>query len=220
LLASQAAISRENAALYADLQRSEAFLAQGQWISHTGSFGWNIASAAFYWSEQLYNILEYDRDVRPSVDLTIQRIHPDDRDIVRKHLDAATREKKDFDSEHRLLMPDGRIKYVHTSGRATNTGNLDFVGAVRDVMERVRAEETLRQAQADLARINRVTTMGELTASLAHELRQPIGGAMINANFCLRRLGSDIPDLDEVRAAVTRIVRDTPTWSKRWSSTT
>ena len=82
------------------------------------------------------------------------------------------------------------------------------MGAVRDVTERVRAEETIRQAQDDLARINRVTTMGELTASLAHELSQPISGAMTNANTCLRKLGHDKPDLDGLRTAVARIARD------------
>ena len=190
------------------LQRSEAFLAQGQRISHTGSFGWSVATGEFYWSDENYNILEYDRGVQASVDLALQRMHPNDRDRVRRLLEDAIKDKKDFDSEHRLLMPDGRVKHVHTTGRGINTGSLDFVGAVRDVTERMRADEALRQAQGDLARINRVTTMGELTASLAHEVSQPISGAMTNANVCLRSLGSDKPDLDLVRSAVTRIVRD------------
>jgi signal transduction histidine kinase len=208
LLASQAAISLENAALYADLQRSEAFLAQGQRISHTGSFGWNIASGEHYWSEEGYNILEYDRGVEASMDLALQRIHPDDRDAVRRALDAAATEKKDFDSEHRFVMPDGRVKYVHASGRAMNIGNLEFVGAIRDITERTRAEEALRLALTDLARINRVTTMGELTASLAHEINQPITGAIAYANACLRWLDRDEPNLHEARAAVTNIVKD------------
>jgi predicted ATPase/signal transduction histidine kinase len=208
LLASQAAISLENAALYADLQRSEAFLAQGQQISQTGSFSWSVVSGELHWSEGNYGILEYDRAARASYDLIFDRVHPDDRDFVRRALADAAREKKDFDFEHRLLMPDGRVKHVHIIGRAVNSGSLDFVGAVRDVTERTRAQEALRQAQGDLERINRVTTMGELTASLAHEVSQPITGAIINANVCLRSLGHDKPDLDEVRAAVTRIVRD------------
>ena len=191
------------------LQRSEAFLAQGQRISHTGSFGWSVVTGEFYWSDENYNILEYDRGVQASVDLALQRMHPNDRDRVRRLLEDAMKDKKDFDSEHRLLMPDGRVKHVHTTGRAINTGNLDFVGAVRDVTERMLADEALRQAQGDLARINRVTTMGELTASLAHEVSQPISGAMTNAGVCLRSLGRDKPDLDLVRAAATRIVRDT-----------
>jgi signal transduction histidine kinase len=134
-------------------------------------------------------------------------MHPDDRDAVQRALDAAIRDKKDFDSEHRFVMPDGRVKYVHAMGRAVNIGNLEFVGAVRDITERTRAEEALRQALADLARINRVTTMGELTASLAHEINQPITGAIANANACLRWLDRDKPDLDETRSAVTNIVR-------------
>jgi signal transduction histidine kinase len=122
-------------------------------------------------------------------------------------LDAAVKEKKDFDSEHRFIMPDGRVKHVHATGRAVNIGNLEFVGAIRDITERKRAEEALRQALTDLARINRVTTMGEVTASLAHEINQPITGAIAYANACQRWLDRDKPDLDEARAAVTRIVR-------------
>ena len=113
LLASQAAISLENANLYSDLQRSEAFLAQGQSISHTGSFGWNVASGEIYWSEETYNIFELDRAVKPTMELIFQRIHPDDRDRVQQTIDHASQEKTDFDFEYRLLMPDGSVKHLH-----------------------------------------------------------------------------------------------------------
>jgi predicted ATPase/signal transduction histidine kinase len=210
LLASQAAISLENAALYSDLQRSEAFLTQAQRISQTGSFGWNVTSGEVYWSEELWNILEWDRGAGALLDAGFQLVHPGDRDYFRQTLDHATKEKTDLDFEVRFVMTDGRVKHVHIMGRAlqSSSGDLEFVGAVRDVTGRVRAEETLRQAQDDLARINRVTTMGELTASLAHELSQPISGAMTNANTCLRKLGHDKPDLDGLRTAVARIARD------------
>jgi PAS domain S-box-containing protein len=208
LLASQAAISLENATLFTDLQRSEAFLTQGQKISHTGTFGWSVASGEFYWSEENYNIFEYDRSVPASLELAYERMHPDDRDAVRQRLESAIREKKDFDSEHRFVMPDGRVKHIHATGRAVNIGNLEFVGAVRDITERKRAEEALQQALTDLARINRVATMGELTASLSHEINQPITGAIANASACLRWLDRDKPDLDEVRTAVARIAGD------------
>jgi PAS domain S-box-containing protein len=190
------------------LQRSEAFLAQGQQVSQTGSFGWNIANGELYWSEETYNIVEHDRTAKPTLNLVLQLTHPEDKDFVRQVLEHATRERKDFDIEHRLLMPDGRVKHVHITGRAMNTGTLDFVGAIRDITEHTRAEEALRQAQGDLARINRMTTMGELTASLAHEISQPISGAITNANVCLRKLGQEKPNLDELRAAVTRFERD------------
>jgi nitrogen-specific signal transduction histidine kinase len=208
LLVAQAAISLENAALYTDLQRSEAFLAHGQRISHTGSFGWSVASGEFYWSEENYRILEYDRSAPASVDLTLQRMHPDDRYAVRRALEEAIADRKDFDGEHRLLMPDGRVKYVSTSGRAVSTGNLDFVGAVRDITEHKLGEEALRHALTDLARINRTTTMGELMASLAHEINQPITAVVAYANACLRWLDRDKPNLNEARAAIMHIADD------------
>jgi GAF domain-containing protein len=215
LLASQAAISLENAALYSDLQRahedlrqSEAFLAQAQRISQTGSFGWNVARSEIYWSDETYNIFEIDRAAKPTFDLILQRVYPDDRLFVLLTVDESAKEKMGFDTEYRLLMSDGRIKYVHASGQAVSTGALEIVGAIRDITERSRAEEALRQAQGDLARINRVTTIGELAASLAHELSQPISGATTNANTCLRKLEREDLDPDELRVVVTRFARD------------
>ena len=190
------------------LQRSEAFLVQGQRISNTGSFGWNVASGEIYWSDETYNIMEMDRTEKPVFDAVLQRVHPDDRAFVRGALDDAIRERTDFDIELRLSMANGGVKHVHIIGRAVNSVDLHFVGAIRDITERMRAEEGLRQAQDDLARINRATTMGELMASLAHEVNQPISGTLINAKVCLRILERDEPSLNEVRAVFGRIVRD------------
>jgi predicted ATPase/signal transduction histidine kinase/GAF domain-containing protein len=209
LLASQAAISLENAVLYFELQRSEAFMSQAQRISQTGSFAWSVASGDIYWSDESYNITEFDRTAKPTVDDAFRLVHPDDFTLVKKTLDDAVMEKANFDFECRLLMPDGRVKHVHVTGRAMDVGNLEFAGAIRDITERARATEALRQAQDDLARVNRVTTMGELAASLSHELNQPITGAIINANVCLKKLAHDEPEIDAVRAAVIRIARDT-----------
>ncbi|MGA2049653.1 MAG: ATP-binding protein [Terracidiphilus sp.] len=200
----------ENASLYTDLQRSEAFLAQGQKISRTGSFGRNVLSEKLYWSEETYEIYELDRSVQPTMGWLVQRIHPEDRVRVQQTIESAIHQKTGFDIEYRLLTQGGSEKYLHVVVQAQEnaSGELEFMGAVTDITQRNRAEEALRQAQGDLARINRVTTMGELAASLVHEVSQPISGTMTNANVSLRSLGSDKPDLDLVRTTVTRIARD------------
>jgi PAS domain S-box-containing protein len=137
------------------LQRSEAFLAQGQSISHTGSFGWSVVSGEIYWSEESYNIFGGDRDLRPTLELIFQRIHPDDRDLVQQALDKAINKETDFDIEHRLLMPDGGVKHVHVLARAskTSSGNLEYVGAVTDVTAAKQAEDTIRQSEVELRQI-------------------------------------------------------------------
>jgi PAS domain S-box-containing protein len=152
LLASQAAISLENASLYSDLQRSEAFLAEGQGISHTGSFGWSVLSGEIYWSEETYNIFEHDRAAKPTLEWIMQRVHPDDKDRVQQTIDLATREKTDFDIEHRLLMPDGRVKHLHALAPALkiSSGNLEYVGAVTDVTAAKQAVEALRRSEQHL----------------------------------------------------------------------
>jgi PAS domain S-box-containing protein len=321
----------ETSRLYRELQRSESFLAQGQSISHTGTFGRNFLSGETYWSEEAYKIFELDQSVKPALERVLERIHPEDRVLVQQTIEYATHQRTGFDIEYRLLRRDESVKYLHVVVQALEhaSGELEFVGAVtditerkqaerkfrgllesapdavivmnregrivlvnaqverlfgyqrddllgqevemlvperfrgrhpqhrsgffaqprvrpmgeglglygrrkdgtefpveislslletedgtlvsgavRDVTERMRAEEALRQAQDDLARINRVTTMGELTASLAHEISQPISGAMTNANVGLRKLGGDNPDLDEVREVFAKIVRD------------
>src|SRR6202042_3143150 len=128
ILASQAAISLENAKLYSDLQRSEAFLADGQSISRTGSFGWSVLSGEIDWSEETYNIFQYDRAVKPTLELVLQRIHPDDRDLVQQTIDRASEARANLDFDHRLLMPDGSVKSLHVLARAlgTSPGKLEY----------------------------------------------------------------------------------------------
>jgi PAS domain S-box-containing protein len=137
------------------LHRSEAFLAEGQSISHTGSFGWNVPSGEIYWSEETYNIFQHDRAAKATLDLVVQRTHPDDRDLVQQILDHATREKTDFDIEHRLLMPDGRVKQIHVLARAfePSSGGLEYVGALSDVTAAKQAEEKIRQSEVELRQI-------------------------------------------------------------------
>jgi hypothetical protein len=117
-----------------DLRRREAYLAEAQRLSHTGSFGWSVLSGEIYWSEETYKIFEYDRAVKPMLELVFQRIHPDDRDRVQQTLDRASEARANLDFEHRLLMPDGSVKYLHVLARAleTSSGTLEYVGAVTD----------------------------------------------------------------------------------------
>ncbi len=138
-------------------------------------------------------------------------VHPDDRDYVEEMLNKAIREKTDFGFDHRIVLPGGSIKHVYSMAhRAFDDSDtlVEYIGTVMDVTERRRAEEALRQAQEDLARVNRINMMGELTASLAHEVNQPIAAAVTNANTTLRWLTRDHPDLEEARASVLRIVKD------------
>jgi PAS domain S-box-containing protein len=169
LLASQAAISLENASLYSDLQRSEAFLAQGQTLSHTGSFGWSVLSGEIYWSEETYKIFEHDRVIKPTLEWIMQRIHPDDRDRAQQTLDRASGAGADFDLENRLLMADGSVKYVHVLGRALKTSaeNLEFVGAVTDVTAAKQAEEELRHREAELLEAQRLSHTGSWKHDIA-----------------------------------------------------
>jgi len=190
----------------AELQRSEAYLAEAQRLSHTGSFGWDVSSGKLYWSAETFRIFEYDRANQPTVGLVLQRTHPDDRDRVQQTIDRAAQERKDLEFEHRLLMPDGSVRYVNAIGHPVPgpSGDLvEFVGTVMDVTERRRAEEE-RQA---LAHANRVTTVGQLTASIAHEVNQPIAAVVTNAHAALRWLNMQPSDPEEVRQALDRIVK-------------
>jgi C4-dicarboxylate-specific signal transduction histidine kinase len=206
----QAAISLENARLYSDLQRSEAFLAEGQSVSSTGSFGWNVQTREIHWSDETYHIFEYDRAARPTLELILQRVHPDDRTFVRETIERAAQERTDFDFEHRLLMPDGALKHLHVIAHflQNSSGTPEFVGAVMDVTSTRQAEAALRKAQADLAHVSRVTTMGELVASIAHEVNQPLGAIVTNGHACVRLLARDVPDLDRSRQVIDRMIKD------------
>src|SRR6267154_3573226 len=178
--------------LYATLQQSEAYLAEAQRLSKTGSFGWSVSTGEVRWSEETFRIFQYDRTTKPTIELILKRVHPEDAAHVKHTIESASTNGKDFEDEYRLLMPDNSIKYAHLVAHALSDKSGKIVlGAVMDVTERKRAEEALHEAQANLARVSRVTTMGELTASLAHEIRQPIAAAVTNARTCLRWLGRD-----------------------------
>jgi PAS domain S-box-containing protein len=196
------------------LRRSEAYLAEGQRLSHTGSWAFNT-TGAIYWSEENFRIWGFDpQPDPPRHELVMERVHPEDRDRVLESVQKAMRERTEYVFEFRIVLPDGTVRHILGLGHPAFDANGKLVGGVGtqvDVTERKRAEqerETLHQLQADLARINRVSTMGELTASLAHEIRQPIAAALTDANTCLRWLGRTDPDVDEGREAARRVVTD------------
>ena len=130
----------------AKLQRSEAYLAEAQRLSHTGSFGWRPSTGEILWSDETFRIFQYDRTMIRTVELILQRIHPEDAGLVKQIIERASQDGKDFDYECRLAMPDGSIKYVHVVARAVRdeSGGIEFIGAVTDITDRKQAEEALR----------------------------------------------------------------------------
>jgi len=154
-VAAVAAVAIKQQQAEASLRRSEAYLAEAQRLSHTGSFAWRVGSGATFWSEEMSRIVGYDRATTPTMNLVRQRLHPDDIAVVQQTLDDACRDGKDWELEPRLLMPDGAVKYIHVVAHAgrDESGHLEFVGAVMDVTARKRAEEQLRQDEQELRRI-------------------------------------------------------------------
>jgi PAS domain S-box-containing protein len=152
------------------LQRSQAYLAQAQELSRTGSFGWNVASGNIYWSKETYRIFACDPSTRANPKLVVERTHPEDRADVQAVIDRATREHQDFEHEYRLLLPDGTVKHVHALARATinGAGDLEFVGAVTDITVAKEAEQRLRRSEAYLAEAQRLSH----TSSWAWDVRR------------------------------------------------
>jgi PAS domain S-box-containing protein len=191
------------------LRRSESNLAEAQRLTHSGSWAWRVAGRdALHLSEEWYRIYGFDPEKGLSAwEERLQRTHPEDRAKWQEATDRAIGEKSDYEVEVRILLPDGTVKYIHIVGHPVLNASGDlvqFVGSSMDISASKRAEE----AQADLAHVSRVTTMGELTASLAHEVKQPIAAAATNASTCLRWLAGDTPNIEEARAAAMRIVKD------------
>jgi PAS domain S-box-containing protein len=144
------------------LRRSEAYLAEAQRLSRTGSFGWDVSSGKIYWSQETFRIFGYEPVAQGSIELVTRRIHPEDTSVVQEIIDRVTRERTEFDFEHRLLMPDGSVKFVHVVGRPSTgeRGGFEFVGAVTDITDRKRAEEALRRSEGYLSEAQRLTRSG------------------------------------------------------------
>ena len=194
------------------LRRSEAFLAEGQRLSQIGSFSWRVATDEVTWSEQLYRIYEFEIGVPVTLELIRTRVHPEDISLLEtmKMVDQARSGANDFEWQYRLMMPDHSIKYLHAVAHAIRDedGQLEYIAAVQDVTARRLSEDALDKARAQLTHVARVTSLGVLTASIAHELNQPLSGIITNANTCLRMLAADPPDVDGARETARRTIRD------------
>ncbi|MGA8160461.1 MAG: MEDS domain-containing protein [Acidobacteriaceae bacterium] len=198
------------------LRRTEAYLVDAQMLASSGSWAWNVTTKeVLHWSAECFRLfgLDHSRGL-PSWAQWVQRIHPDDRSKRRQAIEEAIRRGTDYELDYRIVLPDHAIRYVHTVAHPvfSASGDLvEFVGTAMDVTERKRMDEErerLRQLQADLAHLNRISTLGELAASLSHELKQPITASITNARTCLRWLMRDEPQVQKAREAAMRIVED------------
>ena len=193
-----------------ELRRSEAFLAEGQRLSRTGTFAWRPDTTKVIWSEELYRIHEIEPGTPISTDIARIGVHPDDIALVNEATARGVETGSDYEHTHRIVMPDGRIKFLHVMARATRDfeGRLEYIGAVQDVTQRMLSEEALTKSRSELAHITRVMSLGILTASIAHEVNQPLAGIITNAETCLQMLDDNPPDIEGARETALRSIRD------------
>jgi len=194
----------EHELLTQELRRREAYLAEAQRLSHTGSFGSRPDTGEIVWSDETYRIFEYDRSVKPTIDSVVQRVHPQDRADFQKVIDGASRGATDFEHAYRLLQPDGRVKHVHAIAHVLQdaSGNREFVGAVTDITERKAAEEALRSSEAYLAEAQRLSHTGSWAWSPDTDVRHW-------SEECCRVLGFDPRDgLPRTEELIQRIHPD------------
>jgi predicted ATPase/signal transduction histidine kinase/GAF domain-containing protein len=218
LLASQAAISLDHARLYSELsranarlERSQAYLAEAESLSKCGSWALKPATKEItYWSPERYHLFGFDPDAGvPSYEAVLQRVHPEDRTRWLENTEDA--ESRDSDLDFRVVLPDGEIKYLHGVGHPVFSESrelVEIIGAAMDITERKRAEEQQRTAQAQLAHVTRVATVGELAGSIAHEVKQPLTAIINNADACLALLPGEASELEDVREALSDIISD------------
>jgi PAS domain S-box-containing protein len=224
LLASQAALFLENVLLHSDLRRendsrrqteaalrrSEMFLAEGQRVSHTGSFGWIPSTGEIQGSEETYRITGIEAGTLPTLDELIARVHPEDAAHVSERLVRATQTGEPIDYEHRYVMPDGSTRFLRVIAQPANEPGapVEYVGALTDITDRREADAALQNAQAELTRTMRVSALGELAASIAHEVGQPLAAIAADATAAQNWLGFDPPNIQGVRQALAAIDAD------------
>jgi len=189
-----------------ELRRSEAYLAQAQRLSRTGSWAWNASSGKVLLSEEALRIYGLGPgEVERSPDALFHDVPAEDRAILERCVDTAIREGRDFEVDYRIVIADGIVRHLHSVGHPVAKGSgaiTELIGATMDVTDRKRAEQDLQEAKSQLAHAGRLTAMGELTASIAHEINQPLAAIVVNADACTRLLAGRIVDMGELREAV------------------
>ncbi|MFJ2325243.1 PAS domain-containing protein [Pseudomonas sp. NPDC087690] len=205
-----ASIAIDRVRAEAALKQSEAFLAKAQRLSATGTFSWRVSSDEITWSDEICRILELAPDTTPGFDAIYTRIHPDDVSSHREMIRRQRRKGRDFEHEHRLLMPDASVKYVRLVAHSIKDAEdgIEYIAALQDITQSRLAEEVLNKARSELTHLARVASLGAVTASIAHEVNQPLAGIITNASTCLRMLGADPPNVDGARETARRTIRD------------
>jgi len=192
------------------LRRNEALLAEVQLLSLTGGFSWRVDTDEVTFSEQAYRIFEFEKGAPVTLEQIGSRVHPEDVPLWSQKMSGSRSVGGDHDYEIRLRMPDGSVKYLHTisHGIRDPDGRLEYMGAIQDITRRRVSEEALGKARSELVQVSRVTTLGVLTASIAHEVNQPLSGIITNASTCLRMLAADPPNVEGARETARRTIRD------------
>lgn len=194
----------------AELRRSEALLAEAQQLSSTGSFSWRVSTDIVVFSEQTYRTYGLDPALPVTLAQIASRIHPEDHHLFDEIVDIARNVGADLDYQYRLRMPDSSIKHLHLFAHATrdDEDQMEYIGAIQDITQRKLGEDSLSKARSDLAHVSRVSSLGVLTASIAHEVNQPLSGIITNANTCLRMLAADPPNIEGALETARRTIRD------------
>jgi PAS domain S-box-containing protein len=193
------------------LKRSAALLERTQQLSSTCCFSWRVETDEISWSKELCQLFGVEpEDVPVTLELIVARIHAEDLPAFHEMIERARSGLSDFEFEHRLRLPDNTVKYLHVVARGTRDqeGQLEYIGAVQDVTQRRHTEEALAKLRAELTRAARATSLGVLTAAIAHEVNQPLAGIVTNAGTCRRMLAVDPPDLEGARETARRTIRD------------
>lgn len=192
------------------LRRSEAFLAEGQHLARMGNLSWHVAKGEIVWSEPLYRIFEFEPDSVVTLDLIASRVHPEDIPLMEDMLEAAERGESHFEYQHRIVLPDQSVKHLHVVAHRIEdrSGQTEYIGAVLDITQRRHSEDALEKVRSELAKVTRIMSLGVLTASIAHEVNQPLSGIITNASTCLRMLATDPPNIEIAKETARRTIRD------------